>query len=298
VPIQLHRLEGFYWVSRYQGYAEAARNFPYSITQPAVHQQVKKLEAELGCKLFERVAKDRVELTAPGRRLYEFCAPFFEELPAVVRAIRSKETSGELRIGADALALQHVIPGWVRDIASQHPALAIELKEVPELDLESLRTGAADILVGATVQEAPDEVDAVQVGNLNPFLLVPGSQARVLSKKGNRRDADRQPFIGFPPGSPAHDWQLAQLEALDMRIERQLVAAHSDSLLGFVAAGLGFSIVPWRGKSGPEHPEIASQRLKGEAEGLAITALWRPGPGANPAARTAIELAPRARKRS
>ena len=43
--IQLQRLEGFYRVARAEGYARAARSFPYPITQPGVHQQVKRLEA-------------------------------------------------------------------------------------------------------------------------------------------------------------------------------------------------------------------------------------------------------------
>lgn len=39
----LQRLEGFYWVARIGGYARAARAFPYPITQPGVHQQVRRL---------------------------------------------------------------------------------------------------------------------------------------------------------------------------------------------------------------------------------------------------------------
>ena len=55
--IQLHRLEGFYWVARSGGYARAARAFPYPITQPAIHQQGKKLETGLGVALRERVGR-------------------------------------------------------------------------------------------------------------------------------------------------------------------------------------------------------------------------------------------------
>src|SRR5207248_180584 len=46
--IQLGRLEGFYRVARAEGYARAAREFPYPITQPGVYQQVRKLEGALG----------------------------------------------------------------------------------------------------------------------------------------------------------------------------------------------------------------------------------------------------------
>src|SRR5437016_3775864 len=96
--IQLHRLEGFYWVAKTQGYAKAARAFPYPITQPGVHQQVKKLESDVGVELFERVGKDKVVLTPAGQRLFEFVAPFLEKLPAVAEALRSGELAGRLRV--------------------------------------------------------------------------------------------------------------------------------------------------------------------------------------------------------
>ena len=49
-------------------YTHAAREFPYPISQPGVYQQVRKLEQDLGSTLFERVGRDRVELTAQGAR--------------------------------------------------------------------------------------------------------------------------------------------------------------------------------------------------------------------------------------
>ena len=53
--VDLHRLEGFWLVATHGGYARAARAAAYPITQPALHQQVKKLEAEVGITLLERV---------------------------------------------------------------------------------------------------------------------------------------------------------------------------------------------------------------------------------------------------
>ncbi len=55
--MQVARLEGFYWVARASGYATAARAFPYPITQSALFQQVRKLEDDLGVRLFERIGK-------------------------------------------------------------------------------------------------------------------------------------------------------------------------------------------------------------------------------------------------
>ena len=112
--IGIHRLEGFYWVARTGGYARAARAFPYPITQPAVHQQVKKLEEELGVSLFERVAKDRMAPTPAGQRLYDFVRPFFESLPSVVRSVQGGDYGGELRVTSSSLLLRHFVPPWIR----------------------------------------------------------------------------------------------------------------------------------------------------------------------------------------
>src|SRR5438128_8064432 len=101
--IQLGRLEGFYWVARSGGYAKAARAFPYPITEPGVHQQVRRLEEDLGVKVFARVAKDAMQLTPAGRALYDLVAPFLEELGVLHRALASGTYGGTLRLHAAGL---------------------------------------------------------------------------------------------------------------------------------------------------------------------------------------------------
>src|SRR5881227_119414 len=98
--LSLARLEGFYWVARTQGYARAARAFPYPITQPGVHQQVRRLEEELGVKLFERVGKDRVVLTPRGQVLFDAIVGFFEQLPVIEARVRGGVIGGTLKMHA------------------------------------------------------------------------------------------------------------------------------------------------------------------------------------------------------
>ena len=49
--MELSRFEGFYWVGRTGGYASAARAMPRAISQPAIYQQVKRLEDDCGIDL-------------------------------------------------------------------------------------------------------------------------------------------------------------------------------------------------------------------------------------------------------
>src|SRR5512147_389487 len=119
--MNLQRLEGFYWVARTGGYARAARAFPYPITAPGIHQQVRRLEGELGLRLFERAGKDRLVRTPAAEKLYELVAPFLERLPAAVGQITRGELRGRIRVRAPALVLRVHLPAWLSRLARHHP---------------------------------------------------------------------------------------------------------------------------------------------------------------------------------
>src|SRR5687767_3134975 len=179
--IQLQRLEGFYWVARYEGYARAARSFPYPITQPGIHQQVKRLEAELGVRLFERVGKDRVILTPEGRALYDYVAPFLEGLGAVARSLRSGEVGGRLRIHASGHVLRYLLPPWLRRLQRQRADIEVELFESKVPAVALVRSGEADLLVDH-LTEVPADLEARQVGRTRPFLVFPSDH--LLARAG------------------------------------------------------------------------------------------------------------------
>ena len=75
--MNIHHLELFHYVAKYEGIAGAVRNIPYGIQQPAVSAQVIQLENDLGATLFQRRP---FELTPAGVELYDFVRPFFENL--------------------------------------------------------------------------------------------------------------------------------------------------------------------------------------------------------------------------
>ena len=68
--IRLHQLEGFFHVARLGGYTKATQAFSYPIGQPAVYQQVRGLQEDLGLKLVIQAEPRRMELTPEGRALW------------------------------------------------------------------------------------------------------------------------------------------------------------------------------------------------------------------------------------
>jgi DNA-binding transcriptional LysR family regulator len=272
--IGLHRLEGFYWVARTGGYARAARAFPYPITQPAVHQQVKKLEQELGLALFERVGKDQMQLTAAGQRLYRFAAPFFEGLPGVVRAVQSGDSSGTLIIHAAPLFVRHLLPRWIQRVRRAHPQGRVELVEMPQADVARLRDGSADMLVDF-LPEWPEDVATQRVGTLRGFVVLPARHPLARRARLTLAQLGEETFISYPTGGIAHDLQMRALAEHGIRPHNMLSASTAESILGFVEAELGFSLLAWIGDEAPRWPGVAAIPLQSPKVEFPVMAAWR-----------------------
>ncbi|MCA9624699.1 MAG: LysR family transcriptional regulator [Myxococcales bacterium] len=289
--IQLHRLEGFYWVAVAGGYARAARQFPYPITQPAVHQQVRKLEADLGTRLFERVAKDQMELTAAGRHLHRFCAPFFEQLPAVVRAIETLEFGGPLRIDAAGLPLRHLLPSWVKRLRKRRPDIEVELSEIQTPSLTRLERAETDLIIDH-LPDRPERFPARVVAEAKAFLVLPADHPLAEREEVELGDLGEEAFVSYHPSLPHRALQLAALQEVGNRPRRTLSASGVETILGFVEAGLGYSVVPWLDPKGPKARGVRTFPIRDPRGALPIHAVWRESRAPHPLLEAALEVAP------
>lgn len=289
--IQLHRLEGFFWVAKTGGYARAARAFPYPITQPAVHQQVKKLESELELTLFERVAKDRMQLTAAGQRLYDFCAPFFQGLPAVIRTLQSGEYEGTLTIHAAGTMLRHLLPSWLKRLQRKHPGIQVELAERVTSDLGDLRNGEADLVVDY-LPDVPDDVCVMQVGLLRAFVVFPSAHPAAKKKRVGLADFQDETFVSYTPGTHPHDLQMRALTEHGLNVRSSVSIGTADAILGFVESGLGFSLVPSLDPHGPKGRGLTARPLTSPKVEFPVYAAWRKNTPENPLLDAALETAP------
>jgi DNA-binding transcriptional LysR family regulator len=271
--IQLHQLEGFYRVAIARGYARAARSFPYPITQPGVYQQVHKLELELQSKLFERIAKDELRLTDAGRLLFDFCAPFFERLPGIVSSIERGALGGALRIDAAALEIRHVLPRWLGRLRKAHPELAIIVNEVAEPDYERLRRAETDLVVDYQ-PSLPADVEARVVTEYRAFVVAP----RRLCPPGIRRlelgALKSATFVHFAQGSLQYALQMQALRDAGCEPSFLLNAGSVDGILGFVSAGLGYSLLPWPHPSGPKVPGVRTAPYRAASLRLPVSAAF------------------------
>jgi DNA-binding transcriptional LysR family regulator len=286
--MQIARLEGFYWVARAGGYAAAARAFPYPLTQPAVFQQVRKLEDELGVRLFERAAKAEVRLTAAGRQLYEHAAPFFEGLPAVERALKAATPARELRLAAEALILQQVLPGWIRRLQRREPELRVEVRELAAPDPEIVRSGEVDLAVAYFPHALPAGLTSRQVATLSSFLVVPAGSELARHAPAGLRQLASETFVTYNPGTIHHELQRKALARSGAAPARIISASTTEAILGLVAAGVGCSLVPSIDEASLRRRGVVTRPFAPGKGRFPVRAVWRATGPTNPAVDVAL----------
>jgi DNA-binding transcriptional LysR family regulator len=286
--MQIARLEGFYWVARTGGYAAAARAFPYPLTQPAVFQQVRKLEDELDVRLFERVGKAEVRLTAAGRQLYDHAAPFFEQLPAVERALKAATPARELRLAAEALILQQVLPAWIRRLQRREPDLLIEVCELAAPNPEVVRSGEVDLAVAYFPSALPAGLASRRVATLSSFMVLPVDSELARRPRVSLRQLAGETFVTYNPGTIHHGLQRRALARSGVAPARVVAASTTEAILGLVAAGVGCSLVPSIDQALLRRRGVVARPFAPGQGRFPVLAVWRASGPANPAVDLAL----------
>lgn len=170
--MNIHHLELFYYVARYEGISPAVRNMPYGIQQPAISGQILQLEDYLGMTLFQRRP---FRLTTEGRRLYEFIEPFFSNVDAVADELRGG-VSHLIRIAASPIILRDHMPRILSRLRDRFPELKLTLSEGVQPQIEDwLQNQQVDFGVTVLEDRPPSGIKTEIFLELPLVLMVPKS---------------------------------------------------------------------------------------------------------------------------
>lgn len=238
----LHRLRIFWAVARHLSVTRAAHEL--AIAQPAVSQQVKALEAELGAALFQRRGRG-IELTDAGRLLSEVCADVFHSLDEGGRMLAELDAGsrGSVRIAADTTSGIYVVPGALGAFHRAHPAVEVTLHvENRSGVLRRLTERTCDLAVMAT----PPEEIGVEV---EPFLwdrlvviaapdhpLAGRCEIGIATLAGER-------FLVREPGSGTRAATERVFARAGRRLQAVMELGSSGAIKQAVAAGLGVAVI-------------------------------------------------------
>jgi DNA-binding transcriptional LysR family regulator len=249
--VELRQLEYFVAVAQHRHFGRAAEAI--YVTQPALSQQVRRLEAELGLALLRRTSRG-VELTPAGADLLARAETILAEV-AAARAEMDEHAGmvrGAVRLAAtaaDAVRLPEVLAAFHRD----HPGVRIALRQASGAEaLELVRRGAVDL----AVLSPAGEVGGLDVAPLveEPLRLIVEPGDALSGATVRLGDLSGRPFVLAEPGSALRETVMAACQAEGFSPVPLLEVGDPSAVRFLVAAGLGVALVPasWLEVPGPE----------------------------------------------
>ena len=217
------------------------------VSQPSLSRQVAALEAEIGVALLDR-DKHRVSLTAAGKaylgRARELLGGLDEAADLARRTAQGQV--GRLALGFGGSAAYTLMPAVLRRFRARYPEVEVTLQQLPlTAQLDALREGRVD--VGFLLLPVDDP--AVRTERLmrdRMVAAVPSDHALARRRDVALRSLSDEAFVAFPrEGGLGYRDRMVELclkAGFTPRIVRE--AAPLESIVGFVASGVGIALLP------------------------------------------------------
>jgi DNA-binding transcriptional LysR family regulator len=281
--MNFRHLIAFVAVSESLNFSRAAEEL--RVAQPAVSQQIRALEVDLGVDLFDRIGK-KVTLTDAGRALLPYARQILATVEAAENEVRERGQlkRGRTSLGAPPTVSTHLLPARLTQFKQNCPGLEVTLREAgTETLLGLIEDGKLDLAIVAT-EVLPAAVEAEPLLE-EPYVLAVSVRHPFLGKRQTVRlsDLSAEPFILFPEGYKLREVTLTACRKAGFEPKVALDGGAMQSALEFVGAGLGVALVPELAlaDAGSIHAvRIADQTLK-----RSLGLVWLKGRSLSPAAR-------------
>lgn len=256
------QLSCFLAVAEYLNFAQAAQAL--HVTHPAVSQQIKSLEKELGAPLFVRTTRS-VSLTEEGKAFL----PDAQQIVALSRRATKRFSTGldnpieMLTIGCYSSACMVLLADALEQLRNMRPALHPNLQTIPFRHIyQRLESGDLDAVVG--FREAPDtKINALFKEFTKSAIVCVCARSHSLAgvKEVCMEDLREEKLVLFMPPRGMLSIMRLQGELMGNRPPSEFYFCESaESILVLVMAGYGISVLP--DFLVPDDPTLAKIPLK------------------------------------
>jgi DNA-binding transcriptional LysR family regulator len=242
--MQLQDVKVFVAVAEARSFSVAARRLHR--TQPAISQAIRRLEEDLGDRLFDRSSRNGT-LTEAGVLLLEHARRLIRmeaETQAAIRELQQVRR-GRVVIGANEAAVHSLLP-FLREYAAAHPDVAIEVRRMPS------RTIAAELLDRSmdfgVMTFAPRErgLQTIALGSDELVMLAHPRHPLAARKRVSLGEVGRQVVIAHNDPSPTRERVLRLYERKHEPINIQVSLPSLDGIKRAVEMGVGVAVLPRR----------------------------------------------------
>lgn len=234
----------FFYVGKYGNITHAASAL--FLSQSTVSRCIQNLEAELGCKLFERF-QHGVTLTSEGELLYSHISKACEEIFLGEEKIKQKQPAGggRLKIGVSDFTFHQLVMPVLKSFCQDFPDCKVEIYsntfKTQESIFEALTTNQIDI--ACTVFPVPGGSDyaITSIAEFRDVLIAGNSYSQLRGRPHSFSELCSLPFASLISGTSYLE-RTFQIHGLPI-----VPAFKVDSLshlLSLVAEGLCLAVVP------------------------------------------------------
>jgi DNA-binding transcriptional LysR family regulator len=242
--MQLPDLAAFLAVASDRSFSAAARRLHR--TQPAISQAVRRIEDELGERLFDRSSRDGT-LTEAGRLLQDYAQRLLglaHEAETAVRELQQVRR-GRVIIGANEAAVHSLLP-HVEKFALEHPNVVIDVRRVPSRQIANAVLDRSLDFGVLTFQPADRGVQTLPLGGDDVVLLTSPNHQLAGKRRVTLEEVGRQVVIAHNDPSPTRDRVLRAYERRQTSINIQISLPSLDGIKRAVEMGIGVALLPRR----------------------------------------------------
>jgi DNA-binding transcriptional LysR family regulator len=243
--VELRQLRAFVIVAEEGHIGRAASRL--GVAQPPLSQQIKRLERRIGYPLFERHSRG-VRLTDAGLELVPAARAALSDVALGIESARrtARGLAGHLRLGLAASVSLRMLPELLGAYRRAHPDVTLTVRELTSApQVHALRAGTLDVGIGRETQPEPG-INAVPWRSEEIVAVLPATHSLVRRRRVQLGALAGEPFVLFPAdaGPAFHAHLLSLCAGAGFAPEIVHEAVEWQTLVAFVAAGLGITIAP------------------------------------------------------
>jgi len=262
------------------------------VAQPALSQQIRRLEAELGLPLVERTTR-RVALTEAGellaaraRRALAEVTAARDELGMLAGVQRGHVTIGALHtMGPVDLSL------LLATFHERHPAIELTVREQSSEELaDMLRDDELDLaFLSVTERIESRGLGLHRMIEEELVAVLPCDHRLARRRRVRLAELARDPFVSFREGARLRELLVSAARGAGFDPHIALESNESRRIRSLVSRGLGVAILPRSDAAGPGSP-IAVATLVEPSLTRDVTLAWRDDRRHSPAAAAFLEI--------
>ena len=244
--MELRHLRYFVAVAEERHFGRAAARL--HIAQPPLSQQIRRFEAELGEPLLYRTTRS-VELSPAGEVMLERGREILAAVDSVVEDARraARGEYGRLAIGFTGSSTYALLPALAAALRQELPGVVVDLRGelLTPAQVAQLLDGTLDLgLLRPPVHERDLQTEVL--GSEALVAVLPASHRLAGAESVPLEQLEREPFVTYPSHfrSVVHDAVEDACAAHGFKPVAAHEVAETATLVSFVAAGLGVSLVP------------------------------------------------------